>query len=130
MGGALNSETAIPFVVSFALVALIVYAIFRAFANTFGGRGKVSASASMICPNCGTQAEPATRTKGSTLLELFLWLCLIVPGLIYSIWRVTSRDKVCPSCRQAGMIPIVSPRGRALVQANQSAGAAQKIATA
>ena len=54
MGGALNSETAIPFVVSFALVALIVYAIFRAFANTFGGRGKVSASASMICPNCET----------------------------------------------------------------------------
>ena len=78
----------------------------------------------MICPYCGTRAEPYMRPKGSTLLELFLWLCLIVPGLIYSFWRVTSRDEVCPSCGQAGMIPVTSPRGYALDKANQLAVAA------
>src|SRR5664279_3851097 len=81
-----------------------------------GGKGRVSATGGEICPACGVRGEPATRTRGSIWIEIILWLCLIVPGLIYSIWRLTTRQKVCPSCGNAGMIPVVSPRGQQLVQ--------------
>lgn len=102
-----------------AVLSLIVWAVARAFANTFGGRGRVAAGGAFVCSTCGTRGAPKRRTKGSTLLELFLWLCLIIPGLIYSIWRVTSREEVCPACG-GKMIPIATPRGRALIDPDQT----------
>src|ERR1022692_2329714 len=91
------------------VVALIVY-------GAVGGRGSVSPTGRYICPGCGTRGSPATKTKGSIFIEIILWLCLLIPGLIYSIWRMTTRYKVCPSCSNAGMIPIVSPRGQQLAE--------------
>jgi hypothetical protein len=108
-------EVLLPVGIALVIMGAIVYAVISAFAHLFGGRGKVRGGAYLICPHCGTRADPAIHTKGSTLLELFLWLCLILPGLIYSIWRVTSREQVCPTCRATGMIPVNSPRGRQLV---------------
>lgn len=98
-----------------ALFVLIVYLVWRALQGLFGGHGKVSAKGRQICPNCGTRGEPKTRTKGSTLLEVFLWLMLIVPGLIYSLWRITSRERVCPACGSP-MIPVDTPRGQQLIK--------------
>ncbi len=68
----------------------------------------------LICPNCGYLGDAKTITKGSLLLEIVLWLCMILPGLIYSIWRRTSRPSVCPSCGATQMIPSHSPRGKQL----------------
>jgi RNA polymerase subunit RPABC4/transcription elongation factor Spt4 len=65
------------------------------------------------CANCGTIGTPKTRTKGSFLIEVVLWLCMIFPGIIYSLWRLTSRDKVCPNCGATNMIPVDSPAARA-----------------
>lgn len=97
-----------------AVVVLVIgYIIYRAFANIFGGRGKVATSGGFVCPSCGTRGEPKRCTKGSTLIEIILWLCLIVPGVIYSLWRVTSRESVCPACGST-MIPVNTPRGRQL----------------
>jgi hypothetical protein len=48
-------------------------------------------AARMYCPNCGTWGSPKTYTKGSFALEVLLWLCLLVPGLLYSVWRLASR---------------------------------------
>jgi hypothetical protein len=62
----------------------------------------------MLCTNCGYQGRPKLYTKGSIFLEIILWLCFIIPGFIYSIWRHTSRWKGCPKC-QAKMIPLSSP---------------------
>jgi ribosomal protein S27AE len=73
-------------------------------------------SATMICPSCGTQGKPKNHTRGSIWIEIVLWLCLIVPGLIYSLWRLTTKQKVCPACGAAGMIPLSSPRGAVLVK--------------
>ena len=42
-----------------------------------------------------------TVTRGSIWIEIILWLCLIVPGLIYSIWRLTTRRQVCSACGAA-----------------------------
>lgn len=71
-------------------------------------------SAQMICTNCGTAGKPKMRTKGSFLVEVALWICFIIPGLLYSLWRMTSREKVCPSCGAINMVPLDSPMGRKL----------------
>ena len=68
-----------------------------------------------ICGNCGYEGRPETITKGSILIELALWLFLIIPGVIYSIWRLTSRYKACPKCGAANMLPADAPRARKLV---------------
>jgi hypothetical protein len=70
----------------------------------------------MICPNCGKRGAPSKATKGSIWIELLLWCCFLVPGLIYSIWRLSSRQLVCPDCKQAGMISEDSPRGQKLLK--------------
>ena len=66
----------------------------------------------LYCQHCGAVAAPKKVTKGSFLIEIFLWLMLIVPGLIYSLWRLTTKEKVCPRCGAPNMIPIDSPRAR------------------
>lgn len=71
-----------------------------------------------VCSKCGQVADPASRTNGSIWIEVVLWLCFIVPGLIYSIWRLTTRHDVCPSCGSADLLPIESPRGKQLVESS------------
>ena len=51
-----------------------------------------------ICVSCGTLGVPVTRTKGSFLVEVCLWLLFCAPGLIYSVWRLSSTEKVCATC--------------------------------
>jgi hypothetical protein len=72
--------------------------------------------AKMICTACGTADRPKTVTKGSTLIELILWLCLLIPGLIYSIWRLTSRHDACSQCGSESIVPLDSPVGRRLAK--------------
>ena len=61
------------------------------------------------CMVCGTEAKPRSRTRGSFLIELVLWLMFIVPGLLYSLWRLSTREKVCPACGSPNMVPLDSP---------------------
>jgi len=68
-----------------------------------------------VCPNCGHVGYPKTRVKGSILIELILWIMFIIPGVIYSIWRLTTKAKVCPMCAASCMIPASTPKGRELV---------------
>jgi hypothetical protein len=63
----------------------------------------------LICVNCGTISKPILKTKGSFIIELCLWLFFIVPGLFYSLWRLTSKYKACPNCNAPNMIPADSP---------------------
>lgn len=80
----------------------------------------------LYCNNCGTVAAPTTRTKGSFITEVFLWLMLIVPGIIYSLWRLTSKEKVCPKCGAPNMLPLDSPKAQsAIAQSPQLTAAAQ-----
>lgn len=73
----------------------------------------------MICASCGSTGSK-TETPGSFLIELLLWICFLIPGLIYSIWRLSARKPVCPSCGGSGMIPLNSPRGQKLRQEMQA----------
>lgn len=68
-----------------------------------------------ICTQCGTLGKPKTVTRGSIVIEIALWLCLLVPGLIYSIWRLSTRGPTCRACGAANsLVPPDSPRGRQL----------------
>lgn len=73
-----------------------------------------------ICSNCGYMGSSKTLTKGSCLIELILWFVFIIPGLIYTIWRISSRQGVCPACQYPNMIPANTPRGQKLIKEFQS----------
>ena len=80
----------------------------------------------MFCTTCHQTDRPKLHTKGSLGLELLLWvagvlaaltvvgLVLLVVPLAYSIWRLTSRGKVCRHCQSSELIPPTSPRARQL----------------
>lgn len=68
----------------------------------------------MICRQCGTLAIPKKLTKGSIAIEIVLWLCMIFPGLIYSLWRLSSRYPACSVCRSPDLVPPETPIGQQL----------------
>ncbi len=72
----------------------------------------------LVCTSCGYVGLPKKITKGSIIIELFLWLCFLAPGLIYSLWRLTSRHEACPKCKHDSMIPIDSPKGQEIMNQN------------
>jgi hypothetical protein len=69
---------------------------------------------SFICPRCGDTGKPKKVTKGSTLIELLLLCCFLLPGVIYGVWRVSSRSEVCGTCGSDVMVPLDSPMGQSL----------------
>lgn len=72
-----------------------------------------------ICTACEFQGPGTLHTRGSFLIEALLWLAFLVPGLIYSLWRLSTRQKTCQKCQATHLIPVDSPRGRELVRRNQ-----------
>lgn len=69
--------------------------------------------AEMICTECGTQGQPKKITKGSLGIEVILWICGILPGILYSVWRLSTRYEGCASCG-GKVIPANSPKGKQL----------------
>jgi hypothetical protein len=73
----------------------------------------LSSLGAQICPNCRYVGE--AKINGNGAVELILWLFLLVPGLIYSLWRRTSARHGCPKCAAPNMVPLETPRGRELM---------------
>lgn len=76
-----------------------------------------------VCTMCGYAGSSVLSSKGSFLMEVGVWLlcffAVAFAGLVallvalgYSIYRLVSREKVCPSCGKPAMIPATSPRGK------------------
>jgi hypothetical protein len=72
-----------------------------------------------VCTRCGHVGEAISETPGSIWIEAVLYLFFIVPGLIYSIWRINKRHDVCRDCGHADLIPAGSRVGRAFIAANR-----------
>lgn len=65
-----------------------------------------------VCTNCYHIGVPKTAVRGSAVVEILLWFCLLVPGLIYTIWRAGGAYKACRQCGGDNLVPADSPRGQ------------------
>ena len=57
---------------------------------------------------------PKKRVKGSLFTEIVLWCFFLVPGLIYTIWRQSTKAWICRKCGSTEVIPVDSPVGQKL----------------
>ena len=103
------------FAVGFLLVIAVCAIIFRS-----GRPGPAiaytpapAADPDQYCPACGIVGPSRFRRDGSGFVAFLLCLFLLVPGIIYIIWRHSTARWVCPSCGHAGMIPLNSPKAQA-----------------
>lgn len=88
-----------------ALVVVAAVLINRAYRRKSSGPG-------VACKSCEHVGPPVRRTRGSFAIEVVLWLCMIVPGLIYSLWRLTTRHDVCSACGSDQIVPLNTPAGQ------------------
>lgn len=73
-------------------------------------------SETVVCRHCGHVGPDTKKTPGSFVLELLLWLCFLLPGFIYSIWRHAARHRACEKCGSKEILPADTPMGRKLVK--------------
>jgi len=66
----------------------------------------------IFCCNCGYEGKPKKETPGSLIIETLLWFMMLVPGLIYSIWRMSSKFHKCPHCNSKNILPSDSPMAK------------------
>ena len=69
----------------------------------------------MLCTRCLEKVIPKLEAKGSTGVEIVLWLFFLVPGLIYSIWRRAEELRICPSCGSQDLVPFQSERAKSVL---------------
>lgn len=72
----------------------------------------------MFCKDCGCVGNALKKKPGSLLIEVILWLWMIVPGLIYTVWRINAGKPACSSCGSRNIIPANSPIARRLQNEN------------
>lgn len=65
-----------------------------------------------ICTACGSTIRPARKTRGSMGIEIVLWCCFILPGLLYSLWRLSNKYRACPLCGSPSLVPLHTPVGQ------------------
>jgi hypothetical protein len=105
-------ETMIALLIPLALLGALAWYIFRVFVPAKG--------APMACSQCGHVGPSKQLTRGSTGLELLLWLCFLLPGLIYSLWRLSTRRQGCAECGSTALVPLSSPVGRRMAKEARS----------
>ena len=59
----------------------------------------------IICPSCHYIGESEAIAKGSRKIEITLWCCLILPGMLYTMWRQSKENQRqgCPQCRETNV---------------------------
>lgn len=70
----------------------------------------------MYCTSCGAVGKSRRHVPGSILIEIILWLCFLIPGLIYSIWRHAASKKACRVCLMPTLIPAGSPLAQKMLK--------------
>lgn len=73
------------------------------------------AQTQQVCRNCGFVGFPRSFTKGDIGTEIVLWLLCLLPGIIYSVWRLSSKYMGCPNCKAPNMIPADSPLAQGII---------------
>lgn len=76
--------------------------------------------AEVVCTRCHTVDSPIRKNRGSFLLEVVLWLCFLLPGLIYSVWRFTTKHDACRHCGSYEVVSTSSTRGISILNSVKS----------
>ena len=97
----MSSLSLYHFLVLGVIIAALVWSIRRT--------PKKDSTQKMFCMNCGHEDSISSKMRGSDGIELVLWLCYIVPGIIYSIWRRGKKETTCKICGSTNLIPSSSP---------------------
>jgi len=61
------------------------------------------------CTRCGTVGYSKRVTPGYFGVECVLWLAFLLPGIVYSVWRISARHDACATCGSREIIPAVAP---------------------
>jgi hypothetical protein len=61
--------------------------------------------------------KPMLLKKGSAKLEILFWICGIVPGIIYTSWRIKTAVQACPKCDKGIMISTKGSLGQRMTGA-------------
>lgn len=68
----------------------------------------------LVCTTCHTVGRTKTQVKGTMITEIILWIFFLVPGILYSIWRLASKQKVCAACGSPALVPVTTAVGKNL----------------
>jgi uncharacterized membrane protein YqaE (UPF0057 family) len=98
-----------------SLLLFLVPALLLVISVIVRNRG-IKNKGDLICLKCGAIGLPKSVIKGSFVIEVLLWLFMLLPGMIYTVWRITSRTQVCKSCGSENLVPLCSPMARKLVK--------------
>ena len=77
----------------------------------------------LVCTSCGAVGKPKKYMRGSSAIEIFLWVFLLFPGIVYSVWRLSTQYKGCPRCGKKTLIATDTAVGKKLLEnyhANQT----------
>ncbi|MEE9499260.1 MAG: hypothetical protein V3V24_07960 [Nitrospinaceae bacterium] len=78
--------------------------------------GGIDFAKKYVCMECGCQRDPIDANRGLWVVEIFMWLLYILPGVIYSIWRRVRKHQVCPKCRNPSVVLTSSSRAMGMRQ--------------
>jgi len=68
------------------------------------------------CLDCDFVGPPEQFKPGTLQMELVLWLLFLVPGVIYSLWRLSARSERCAKCGNKRIVPMDSPVAQAALR--------------
>ena len=81
-----------------------------------GDRVRYDEVPNMVCTVCYKRILPIRESAGSGFVALVLWLFFVIPGLIYTVWMMSTPSKLkCPYCGNYAVVPVNSPRGKELL---------------
>lgn len=58
------------------------------------------------CTSCKNKTV-SPKMKGNIWIEIILWFCYLIPGIIYSIWRRSGQPSICPTCNKDTLVPAI-----------------------
>ena len=104
-------EGSAAILIMFIVGLLAVGLWFRDWRNTRKGLPK------MYCLTCGEAAVPEQALRGNFFITFLLIWLMIIPALVYSIWRRTGPYDRCAVCGKATVIPLSSPMAQKAMKA-------------
>lgn len=75
-----------------------------------------SPSEEMVCRQCESVGTPEKEMPGNLAFGCALFFFFVVPGILYSIWRLTNKTNVCQFCGSEDLVPKHSPAGERIIE--------------